>query len=118
MSIGDRIKELREQAGLSRKELAAKLGITPAAVSHYEQGLNSPKDTILIKIFEVLRCDANYLFQDDMKQSYRAFTTTIQEQDMLIKIRTLPDKEQRIIKSIIDAFYDVNEEMVHEKRKT
>lgn len=37
-SIGRRIQEAREEAGLSQEELASRLGITQSALSNYELG--------------------------------------------------------------------------------
>lgn len=66
MSVGSRIRELREDKELSRAELADKIGVTIGAISNYENEVSSPKEPILFKIMEVLECDANYLFQDSI----------------------------------------------------
>lgn len=67
MSIGTRIKEKRIAMGMTQKQLADKLGVKNTAIANYETGVSSPKESILFKLFEVLQCDANYLFQDDIK---------------------------------------------------
>lgn len=36
------LKRLREAAGLSRKDLAAAVGVTPSAVAKWEQGKHPP----------------------------------------------------------------------------
>lgn len=69
MGIGKRIKEARENLGLTQKELADKLGITGSAITNYENNTSHPKEPIMYKLFEVLHCDANFLFQDEMKKS-------------------------------------------------
>lgn len=66
MSVGSRIKELRESKGISRSELADKIGVTIGAISNYENEVSSPKEPILFKLMEILGCDANYLFQDSI----------------------------------------------------
>ena len=66
MSIGTRIKQAREQMGLSRNEFAKIIGVTPSAVSNYENGISSPKEPVMFSILSALKCDANYLFQDDI----------------------------------------------------
>lgn len=45
-------KELREKYGLSQNEIAAKMGITQAAVSHY---LNSKRGTRLLAQIEAVK---------------------------------------------------------------
>ena len=66
MSIGSRIKERREQLGITQTQLADLLGVTKGAVGNYETDANSPKASTLYKVFDALHCDANYLFQDEM----------------------------------------------------
>lgn len=66
MSIGTRIKERREELGITQVELASRLGITKGAVGNYETDANSPKASTMYKIFDILKCDANYLYQDEV----------------------------------------------------
>lgn len=66
MSFGSRLKERREELKLKQSELGKMLGVTGSAIGNYENGVSSPKADILYKVFDVLQCDANYLFQDEM----------------------------------------------------
>lgn len=65
MFIGKRIKELRTIAGLTQAQLAEKIGVTPAAVGNYEQGVSFPKESVLEKLFEALCCTPNELLGED-----------------------------------------------------
>lgn len=69
MSFGSRLRERREALGLRQSELGALLGITGSAIGNYENGVSSPRADILYKAFDILKCDANYLFQDEMRES-------------------------------------------------
>lgn len=56
MSFGKRVKQLREERGLSRNDLAKSLNITYAALSKYETDDRFPSEDILSRIadyFEV-----------------------------------------------------------------
>ncbi|MEW9103971.1 helix-turn-helix domain-containing protein [Paenibacillus sp.] len=56
MNTGNRISDLREQMGWTQEELAEKLGITRAALSHYEKNRRKPDFetlTTLADLFEV-----------------------------------------------------------------
>lgn len=64
MSFATRLKQARENAGLTQLELAKKLGVTKSAIGNYENGVSSPKDIVLLKIFDVLGVEPNFLFQD------------------------------------------------------
>jgi len=66
MGIGIRIKQAREAIGLTQKQLAQQLGITPSAVTNYENEVSHPKEPILYKLLDTLKVDANFLFQDEM----------------------------------------------------
>ena len=66
MGFGERLKERRKELGITQVELAKMLNVTKGAVGNYESGLSSPKAEVLYKVFDVLQCDANFLFQDEM----------------------------------------------------
>ncbi|MEW6663031.1 MAG: helix-turn-helix domain-containing protein [Bacillota bacterium] len=49
MDIGARIKQLREELGLSQNELARRAGIAQSSLSYLESGAKSPSvDTLLL----------------------------------------------------------------------
>lgn len=89
MSIGSRIKERREELGITQTQLAELLGLTKGAIGNYETDANSPKASTLYKVFDVLKCDANYLFQDELGN-----------QDGLTKID----------RALLRSFHQLNEE--------
>lgn len=59
--IGTRIKKLREESGLSQKELAEKLNIANSTLSQYETGQRVPSDDIKIKIADTFQTTIDYL---------------------------------------------------------
>ena len=91
MSVGTRIKELRENKKLTRSELADLLGITVGAISNYENEVSSPKESILFKIIETLECDANYLFQDAIKMTSMKNNVSLNEYKIIEKYRALDE---------------------------
>lgn len=64
MSIGQRLKEAREASAMRQEDLAAAVGVSKGAIGNYETDVSSPRDSILIKLMEVLHVDANYIYQD------------------------------------------------------
>ena len=62
MKIGEKIFELRRKAGLTQRDLALKIGVTPSAVGNYEQGVSFPREEVLYRLFEALDCTPNELF--------------------------------------------------------
>ena len=61
MSLGLRIKEVREKAGLNQDEFAKLLGLTPNTVSRYEQGHRLPDSNFLTHLVEKFKCDPGWL---------------------------------------------------------
>lgn len=48
-------RRLREAVGLSQQEVADALGVTRAAVGHWETGLRSPRGRLLAEYVTVIR---------------------------------------------------------------
>ncbi|MGC9098918.1 MULTISPECIES: helix-turn-helix domain-containing protein [Dictyoglomus] len=59
--ISERLKEVREKRGLTKKELALKIGVSPSTITRYEEEGRVPKLTILKRISEVLDVSIDYL---------------------------------------------------------
>lgn len=115
MSIGSRIKELREGKHISRNEFADMIGVTVGAISNYENDLSSPKEPILFKIIEALECEPNYIFQDMVKIKALNNDVTISEYDYIKKYRFISQYSINGTK-MVDAVLD-KEYMMAENRK-
>ncbi|MBQ9966082.1 MAG: helix-turn-helix transcriptional regulator [Clostridia bacterium] len=59
--FGNRLKELRLQAGLTQKQLADQLGITKSVVSFYELRERTPSPEVLIKLAAVFHVSSDFL---------------------------------------------------------
>lgn len=101
MSFGSRLKERREALGITQVQLAKMLGVTKGAIGNYETDANSPKATILYKVFDVLKCDANYLFQDEMRE-LQTDDFTVPEIKMVRKYRNLDGYGKRAVDITLD----------------
>lgn len=54
MTVAERIRIARKNAGLSQKELGDKLNMSPVMISQYENGVRNPKLETLQKIADAL----------------------------------------------------------------
>ena len=106
MSIGSRIKEARINKKLTQEELAKKIGATKSAIANYENEVSVPKIELLFKLFEVLECDANYLYQDDIKALSNQFILALPEQQMIEKYRALDEHGAKLVRIVLDEEYD------------
>lgn len=59
--LKERLKTRREALGLSQSDLARSLGLTPQAVSAYENGVRRADGDVIAAIADVLKCSADYL---------------------------------------------------------
>lgn len=68
-----RLREVREQRGLSQSELARRVGVSQRAISSYENGERTPAGDILVRISHVLGVSSAYLLgmTDDPKRDDR-----------------------------------------------
>lgn len=57
----ERLKALRTEKGLSQPELANLLGVSNGIISFWENGVNEPTISNLIKLTEVLEVSTDYL---------------------------------------------------------
>lgn len=105
MGIGKRIKEARENLGLTQSELAGLVGVTGSAITNYEKETSHPKESVLYRLFEALKVDANYLFQDVAGISDHTNTVTISEFNHIKKYRQLDNYGKRIIDLLLDEEY-------------
>ena len=66
MTVGEKIKEARLQAGLTQAELAEKLGVPYQSVGQWERGVRNPKFHTLYRIASALGVTAFDLIMDDV----------------------------------------------------
>jgi len=63
MDYGKVFKTQREQLKLSQREMAKKLGLTPAALWKIEAGRNVPKESTIVKLCKVAFIPMAYFYQ-------------------------------------------------------
>ncbi|WP_251354037.1 helix-turn-helix domain-containing protein [Hominisplanchenecus murintestinalis] len=114
MGIGYRIKEARENQGLTQTELGKIVGVTGSAITNYENETSHPKEPIMYKLIEALKVDANYLFQDCVKLPKEANDVTLAEYEHIKKYRLIsthsPDGSV-VVDTVLDREYAIAEKL-------
>ena len=109
--FGNKLKKLRQNAGMTRKELAGKLGITEISVGNYERGLREPaleklivlSNLFCVSIEELIGAD-DTLFKNKITDNYRQdFLINLFSYGHLDVIETV-DGEFALVDSAIDLF--------------
>ena len=65
VKVGNKIRTLREDRGISRFTLAVEIGVTPQAVQMYESGERTPRDEIKEKIADFFDVTVQEIFFDE-----------------------------------------------------
>ena len=113
MSFGQRLRERRKELGISQGALAKALGVSLSAVSNYENDLNAMREEVLVKAFEALDVEPNYLFQDSF--SGESFTCSVEEQKLVRKYRTLRLAGRQAVQSVADSLCTCQQELEAER---
>lgn len=72
--MGKRIKECREQAGLTQEELGEKLGLQRAAINKYEKGhVENMKRATIKRMADIFDVSPSWLmgFEEDYQEDYQ-----------------------------------------------
>lgn len=65
MVLGQRVKQLRKEAGWSQGDLGGRIGTDSQRVSRYENGRITPSVDALVRIAEALDVSIDYLLVED-----------------------------------------------------
>lgn len=68
MNIGNKLKELRVQKGLTQEELADRAELSKGFISQLERDLTSPSIATLVDILQVLGTDLNEFFSEKTEE--------------------------------------------------
>lgn len=95
-TFGERLLALLHEQHLNQKQLAQKVGVTEAAMSHYIKGDRVPRSTILAKIAAELGTTSDYLMKGTPTQSAEGFPEVRGLIARSVKQMTLAEKKELI----------------------
>ena len=84
--IGDRIKQLREQAGYSQAVLAKKLSVTRSSVNAWESGLSAPTAIYLIELAKLFHVSSDFILGLDTSKQLNLAGLTPEEIQLLYSL--------------------------------
>ena len=113
MSIGSRIKERREELKITQVELSKMVGVSKGSIGNYESGVSAPNEKILYKLFSALKCDANYLYQDDLQviSNENEFKISVLEKNHIKNtiLKGIPFVEENVVETIQNSVLEIEE---------
>lgn len=89
LNIADRIRYLRDKAGMTQTDLAKRLGISRSAVNSWEMSLSSPSISNIMEMMQIFNVNADYLL---------SYTNR-----MMVDISELDSEEQEVVLRLIDC---------------
>jgi DNA-binding XRE family transcriptional regulator len=88
MTLGQKLKKLRTEKGLTQKDLADQLHVTFQTVSKWESDTNEPDFSTLKELSKLLDCSIEYLFSDDELSVEIEDSTPEVEEVSVVPVRT------------------------------
>ena len=113
-SIGDYIKQQREQAKISLRQLAEQAGVSNPYLSQVERGLRKPSADVLSQIAKALRVSAEVLY---VRAGILEPSDKSQVRDAIITDTAITERQKQILLDIYASFAQQNES-IHEECPT
>lgn len=84
--LPEKLRLLRERAGMSQRNVAQRLGVSPAIISAYENGERTPSLENLLGLSYLYKCSTDYLLGKDreLPQSYLDVSNLTEQQQRLL----------------------------------
>lgn len=93
LDFGKTLRDLREKSGMSQKQLAARVGVSPESISMYELHERMPKQENLARIAAVFKVSTDYLLGIEKKKT--ADLTGLTDEDIEIIERLIESMRKK-----------------------
>jgi len=104
-SFGERLARLRQEAGLSQRDLAAEVGISQRMVAYYEKQTAHPPTHLLAILAKALGVSSDQLLGiKEVKSNGRTRDNRLWRR--FSQVEQLPQSQRKQIVQILDAFLD------------
>lgn len=104
MSMGLRLRMARKAAGYTQKKLAELVEVSASSIANYETGFSAPNEDILIRLMNVLKIDANFLYADDIVHQPGLSFLTPDELRLISIYRSLNTTGQQTALTTLESF--------------
>lgn len=101
MALNDRIKEARLKCGLTQEQLASIVGVAKSTITGYEKGNRIPTAAMVGTLADATNVDANFLYQDEVKELHENRATTEEFDNIIKKYRTLDSYGKEIVDLVL-----------------
>lgn len=110
MKLGDRIRQLREESGLTQGQLAQGSAVSQGYLSQLENGeVKNPSAAVLLRVAEAMQIDADELFEAagyptvrTLRRLYQGYESTVDD-ELLHYLAALSREKQRRLLSLLEG---------------
>src|SRR3989442_14943101 len=110
MRLGDRIRQIRDELGLTQGQLATGSSVSQGYLSQLENGeVKNPSAAVLLRVAQAMRVDSDELFEAagyptvrTLRQLYEGYESTV-DSDLLLFLAGLPRDRQRRLLSLLEG---------------
>lgn len=114
MNLGDKIRQLREETGLTQGQLAAGSSVSQGYLSQLENGeVKNPSAAVLLRVAQAIKVDPDELFEAagyptvrTLKEIYQSYESTI-DAGLLRYLARLPRDRQRRLLILLEGMEQV-----------
>lgn len=119
MAFKDRLKEARLFRGLTQEQVATQIGVAKSTFTGYEKGNSEPNMLTISKIMNVLKTDANFLWQDEMYDlTYKDTATQEEFENIIKKYRDLDDHGREMVDFTLQKEWERSTALAEENKVT
>lgn len=119
--VAERLTSLREERGLTRKQVASEMGLALSTVAGYEQAYRTPKFNNLSKLAKFYRVSLEYLTGQEEQRAITIKETEVTDAvltDFILKVQKLydgVDLTSREKREELDLLLDILEMRIKKK---
>jgi len=106
-SFGTRLAALRKERGWTQPQLADKLDISLAALTHYERKAENPSGEFLAKVAKLFNVSVDDLLGLSLKPARKPGPPS-QIEERISAVRNLPRDKQKVVLQLLDSFLQTN----------
>lgn len=83
MALGERLRELRREKGLTQWELGNQIGVSASAVGMYEQNRREPDTNTLLRLCRAFSVGTDYLLRGEERQEISSLLESLRGELLL-----------------------------------
>ena len=98
ITLGQKLRQLRQANGLNQRQTAERIGVTASVVSAYENDIRQPSYASLVKLTALYNVSSDYLLGISNNQT--------RESQNLVSLDGLPPAKAALVIQLIEALRD------------